>query len=153
MRNRVFILSAALVLGFFTACDNDPGFGETPQLEFVDIQPKMPVQFIDSIVITFRFKDGDGDLGDDNGQAANMVIRDNREWIPEDRSTSIYNLPNLTPETKNPAIQGTVTVQLPPTALQPGLDQEVTSFDIYVIDRSDNESNTITTEPITILKN
>ncbi len=135
------------------SCDNEVGFGDKPEIEFVDIQPKRAVQFVDSIVITISFKDGDGDLGIDDNSDKSLFVVDNRPWIPEGQEEQTFNLPFLTPDTKNPAIQGNITFQLQPTVIQPGsgLAEEATTFDIYIVDRSDNESNRITTDTILVV--
>ncbi len=147
---------AVILLSLFpliNACDSDVGFGDSPEIEFVDIQPRRATQFQDSIVIAISFKDGNGDLGIDDNAVKSLFVVDNRPWIPENQNEQTFNLPFLTPDTKNPAIQGTITFQLQPTVIRPGsgLSEEPTTFDVYIVDRSDNESNRITTDTIMIV--
>ena len=148
-RYSFLVVLAGLVI---FSCNNDPGFSNIPEISYIDIQPKEPRQFRDSLLLTLRFTDGDGNLGDDDTQVKNLVLKDKRDWLTEEQATLYFNIPNLTPDTKNPAIQGTITIEIPPTAIRPGLEFEETFFDVYVLDRSDNESNTVSTEPIKIVK-
>jgi len=151
MKRLAIILLGLSLLAY--ACDSDIGFGDNPEIEFVDIQPRRAVQFRDSIIITISFRDGDGDLGIDDNAVKSLFVIDNRPWIPENQNEQAFNLPFLTPDTKNPAIQGNITFQLQPTVIRPGsgLTEEPTTFDIYIVDRSDNESNHITTDTIMIV--
>ncbi len=134
------------------ACSDKPIFPNAPEIKFLDIQPKVVTEFQDSIIIQLSFTDGDGDLGDDGSSQFNMFVKDNRSSIPPELATIPYILPNLTPDAKNPAIQGVITIEYPPTGILNGLESEMTTFDILVVDRAGNESNTITTEPIEIVK-
>ena len=152
--NRSVLIIFSLSLFLAVSCDNDPGFSDEPALTFVDIQPRFPRQFIDTINISVSFTDGDGDLGDDNNEVKNIFVVDNRPWLTPEQAQLFFTVPNLTPNTKNPAIQGTITVQIPPTAIRPGsgLTEEATTFDVYVIDRADNESNRVTTDSVTVVQ-
>ncbi|MEM6630573.1 MAG: hypothetical protein AAF694_12920 [Bacteroidota bacterium] len=152
--NRLVLIIFPLSLFFLFGCNNDPGFSNEPTLTFVDIQPRSPRQFRDTINITVSFTDGDGDLGDDNNEVKNIFVIDNRPWLTEEQAQLFFTVPNLTPNTKNPAIQGTITVQIPPTIIRPGLGltEEATTFDVFVIDRADNESNRVTTDSITVIQ-
>lgn len=152
--NRIFIVILALAS---FACANDPGFPEEPALEFISIRPDTVQQFTDSIFVEVRFTDGDGDLGDLGENIPNLTIVDNRvnastNPITPQQATLRFILPNLTPDTRNPTIQGTITITIPPTAIRLGQTADSTSFDIQVIDRKDNQSNTITTDQIQITR-
>src|SRR5688572_16452720 len=58
------LLLGALALG---SCFDPPEFPNVPQIEFADIQFKEgnATNRTDSLIVTLRFKDGDGDLGID----------------------------------------------------------------------------------------
>lgn len=148
MKHILYILPFILL----ASCNDEPPFSVEPFIKNAVVQPKVAKQFVDPIIISFRFQDGDGDVGDGDDVLNNLYLKDNRSWLTPEQAIIAYDLPNLTPDTKNPAIQGTITIEVPPTAVRPGLDEETTTFDIYIVDRSDNESNTLTTEPIKIVK-
>jgi len=128
------------------ACDNQPVFPVEPQVAFLDIQPREVVQLEDSIVVTFSFQDGDGDLGLIAGANdtvnSNLVFIDSR--LEEGRITPAqaeipYRLPSLTPEARNPSIQGEVTIVLPVTAIiPPQRNFDSVRYQIKLYDRAGN---------------
>lgn len=156
-------LCLGLIIMMSASCDNDPGFPEEPIITFEDIQPRTVRENVDSMVVRIRFTDGNGDLGDASGdpqaQNFNMFVEDNRVNSPVDpitpeQSLIRYKVPNLTPDTKNPAIQGTIILTIVPTVIRLGLQytEDTTSFNIYIVDRAGNKSNTIRTESILITR-
>ena len=153
MSPRLFIYSLPLFLVALYACNNDPVFSVVPAIEFVDIQPRVVRQFTDSMVITVRFTDGDGDLGD-QGAEKNMVIVDQRSTLTPEQATIEYTVPNLTPDARNPSIQGLIYIEVAPTAITPGrnVPSEQTHFSIRLFDRAGHASNVVLTDEITILR-
>ena len=153
MTKRLFIILLPLLLLALASCNNDPVFSVVPEIEFVDIQPREVQQFVDSMVITLRFTDGDGDLGD-QGVEKNMVVIDQRNTLTPQQATLEYTVPNLTPDARNPSIQGFIYIEVAPTAITPGLNipSEKTSYSIKLSDRAGNTSNEVLTDEITILK-
>ena len=150
---RLFLLLSALLLITLSACNNDPVFSVVPEIEFVDIQPREVQQFTDSMILTIRFTDGDGDLGD-QGVEKNMIVVDQRSTLTPEQSTLEYTVPNLTPDARNPSIQGLIYIQIAPTAITPGssVTSEKTNFSIRLFDRAGHASNVVLSDEITILK-
>lgn len=129
------------------ACDNGPVFPSEPKVAYLDIQPREVVQLQDSILITFQFQDGDGDLGIidlDNASnvESNLILVDSRFGegrITQQQAENFYNLPSLTPEARNPSIQGEITVKLSPTVIiPPGINSDSVRFQIKLFDRAGN---------------
>lgn len=149
-------------LMLLAACaSNEPQFPVEPQIEFVSISPAVIKDNVTSFDITIKYKDGDGDLGYEDKYAsertgADLVLLDLRPEVadPNDEYDGIweYNLPNLTPESRNLSIQGEITLNFPalPLKLDPLKPEEKLSFDVYVIDRAGHKSNVITTSEITV---
>ncbi|MEM8897008.1 MAG: hypothetical protein AAGC85_02850 [Bacteroidota bacterium] len=165
MIKRKNIISVLVVLvglaGIFSvSCNNDPGFPAEPSLEFLSLTPDTVQDQRDSMVLRLRFTDGDGNLGSDDNGVFNLVVVDRRLYadefpLTEEQATLNYTLPDLTPDTKNPAIQGIINVEIAPTAIRlalQGASQDVTTFDVFITDRDDNVSNTITTTPVVIVR-
>ncbi|MCS6903759.1 MAG: hypothetical protein RML72_02635 [Bacteroidia bacterium] len=151
----------------FTGCSTPEAvFPVIPRIEFVEMKPraissKDTLCFIQNqcFSITFRFEDGDGDLGTNNFSGPpNIFITDNRPNLPYNNPPIYYNgklnfrLPrSLTPETRNQSIQGTITIAMPYIPIINFFDEpDTTTFSIYIVDRSGNKSNTITTPPLVI---
>ncbi|MEM6767430.1 MAG: hypothetical protein AAF824_15980 [Bacteroidota bacterium] len=156
----VFVALVGLTALVLTSCNNDPGFPDEPSLEFVSLTPDTVQDQRDSMVLRLRFTDGDGNLGSDQNGIFNLVVVDRRLYadefpLTEEQATLNYTLPDLTPDTKNPAIQGIINVEIAPTAIRLALlnePQDVTTFDVFITDRDDNVSNTVTTTPVIIVR-
>lgn len=144
MRNTLIIIGMLTWIAF--SCSIDPVFPEEPKIEYLDIQPRTVRHLQDSIVITFRFQDGDGNLGAEEGEDDfNLLIIDSRINDPvapltEAQATNRYTLPSLTPDARNPSIQGDITVKLDFTANKPGETEEDIRYQIKLIDRDGNEA-------------
>ena len=153
MKVSLVIISAFVLL---VSCRTDPVFPETPEIEFVSISPDQGQQFVDELKIIIHFQDGDGDIGYQSDPLNNLWVVDTRADIPDSLRSIGFSIPSLTPETKNPSIQGEIEISVltPPSAkfFNPSsLDTEVI-FDVYLVDRKGNRSNTIQTDPVTILE-
>ncbi|MDP5169398.1 MAG: hypothetical protein NWR72_04080 [Bacteroidia bacterium] len=159
MKRIIFALLPLLLVG--AACSNEPVFPVEPKIEFLDIQPRVVKHLQDSIVITFRFQDGDGDLGAiEDSEDFNLILIDSRinNGLTELQATNKFTLLNLTPDTRNPSIQGTMSVKLDFTANLPGQLSEQVRYQIKLFDRAgnlatpinENSDNSIFTDYITI---
>ncbi len=52
------------LLGLLAGCITEPNYSDVPNIEFVSVVNRsLPQEFIDSVYITIRIEDGDGDLG------------------------------------------------------------------------------------------
>lgn len=147
-------LLAAVLL---TSCiGGDPIYPLEPQVEFVSYSADTVDEY-GSFDIILSYKDGDGDLGSNNGETGDLMLLDSRPGVPFTLPTNEeytgqypYNLPVLTPETTNPSIQGTITIEFPGTGIIGTDDTQPLFFRLYLKDRSGKVSDTITTPPIII---
>ena len=156
MKRNSGIFFSLCILLVLSACSTGPVFDETPEISFVSISPGPVQQFQDEFVITIHFQDGDGDLGDDNEEVRNLFVR---HTIPGlDTVAYDFKIPNLTPDTKNPSIQGNIdiTVSAPPLSSfipgNPPVTEEEAIFRVWLMDRAGNVSNEILTDPILIVQ-
>lgn len=108
----------------------------------------------DSISISFRFQDGDADLGNDPASG----IYDITMIHSKDTSMLLrYPLPDIPEQMKDPekGFEGYATVVVPAAFLV--LDSlhlqtgDTFTFEIFIKDRANNESNHITTPDIYIV--
>ncbi len=146
IRNFLFIIG---VLGIFscTKIIEDPVFDTTPRIELVGLSTNQVVEFQDSLIVTIRYEDGDGDLGDENPDVNSIFIKDARL-----EEADGYYLAPLAPAGASISITGELDIILfTPFILGNGAS-ESTQFSIYVVDRSGNQSNTIETESIQIIR-
>ena len=137
-----------LVVLIFSSCKKDEdGLSVVPQLTFESISPTTIQEFGGPITFSISYKDGDGDLGENDSDAKNLFLQDLRNGI-----TYEYRIQELAPQGADIAIIGTIDIVLNTTSITDGSNEQEVTFDIYAIDRAGNSSNTITSSPLTIYK-
>ena len=141
MKQLTYICFAFFCIG----CGNDEPVSEIPYIEFVSVNPKQVQAFEDNLIFTIFYQDGDGDLGENNPDLHNLFLKDNRNDIVYE-----YRIEQLAPDDANITIQGELNIELSGTGITDGSQEQSTTFDIYVIDRAGNNSNTITSSNIII---
>jgi len=146
IKSLLFYLPAILVLGC-TKVSNDPFYELTPRIELVEVTNETVVQFTDSISVTILYEDGDGDLGTADPDVNSIFVKDSRLELADE-----YYLGPLAPNGEKISINGTINLNLSPTFLLGNGTTEKMVLSIYVVDRAGNQSNTIETQPITILE-
>lgn len=146
-----FVMIFAMALTFSCKKDDpdppDPYIptSDTPSIALVDVAPLTVTQFVDSIVFTISYIDGDGDLGFDNADSLSLELTDNRVPLTEK-----FHIPPLSPVNTNIVIKGELIVILDHTSLIDTLGSETTTYTIKLRDRAGNWSNSVTTGIITI---
>lgn len=141
MRSLIYITLAVTL----AACSKEEPITEVPHIEFVSVSPAQAQAFEDNIIFTIFYQDGDGDLGENNPDVKNLFLKDNRNAIVYE-----YRVEQLAPDDANISIQGELNIELSGTGITDGSQQQSATFDIYLVDRAGNKSNTITTSSITI---
>lgn len=165
----VFVLTLSL---FFLSCKKAPNYAKEPVIEFDNLKVKSDLaERVDSVSITIKFKDGDGDLGNDpvntsyldyfveiykrtNGLYTRIGFFDT---IPFFNAYNAY-LPLLSPYKLTGPIDGSITRILPnfpvPVPGQPGPFQikDTLQFQVRIRDRAGNYSNWVETSDYIIWK-
>ncbi|MCX6273733.1 MAG: hypothetical protein NTV09_00820 [Bacteroidetes bacterium] len=135
-----FLFAAAL-----SSCKKDDAISsDIPTIELVSVSSN---NIAEGDPLTFRIKytDGDGDLGENNANAHNLFLTDNRVGV-----TYEYRIQELAPSGSSLIIRGNLDVVLNTTAITNGSNSQNVTYSIYVKDRSGNQSNTVTSSDITI---
>ncbi len=146
-KNRLlFCFSVILIFGC-TKISDEPFYDLSPRIELVEVTNETVVQFIDSIFVTILYEDGDGDLGNTDPDVNSIFVKDSRLENADE-----YYLGPLAPAGEKISINGTLNLKLSPTFLLGNGTQENMVLTIYLVDRAGNQSNTIETPPITVLK-
>jgi len=155
----IFIISIVLV--YYISCVQSPGFNDVPEIEFIGFSQSSMIQNslnTDSLFLRFSFTDGDGDIGsEDESREQNIIIIDNRTG---DRYEA-FKAPKIPEQGASKGVSGEVTVRLfttcclfpdniPPCEAPPQYKTDTLTLDIYIIDRAGNQSNTVTSTPITL---
>lgn len=151
----------ALLSGIGWQCLDAPAFPDEPFIEFVGISKDSLDQGLfeeDSLVVVFRFEDGDGDIGRDAQAPANNVFFTDRRTGQLDNA---YGIPAIPQEGAGNGVEGEVRIVLystcclypdgaDPCTVNPSFPLDSVSYDIYMTDRAGHRSNTITTPSIVL---
>ena len=130
---------------FFNGCISEEPISEVPYLEFISVNPQQVEAFKDNLIFTVFYQDGNGDLGENSPDIKNLFLKDNRNDIVYE-----FRLEQLAPDDANISIQGKLNIELSGTGITDGSAEQSATFDIYVVDRAGNNSNTITSSNIII---
>ena len=104
-----------LVQLFFPSCASAPDYPDTPVIEFKSLSKSVMKQTplvngADSLLITFSFTDGDGDLGFKDDQSSIFIVdgRDTFEKPP-------YRIPYIDQQGTGNGISGEISIVVPTT--------------------------------------
>lgn len=136
----VFLVSVALA-----ACKKADEIGPIPEIEFISVTPQNVQEYTDSLVFTIKYRDGDGDLGENDPDAENFFLADSRNNV-----IYKFRIPQLAPDNSSIITEGNLNVTLANTAIVDGSSSQTFSYSIYVKDRAGNQSNTVVTSPVTV---
>lgn len=114
----------------------------------------------DSITIIFRFEDGDGDLGrTETSTENNVFLTDSRTGILD----NTFGIPHIPAQGSSNGIEGTIFIRVYSTCCLHPVEDPCTpsvmhpfdqlKYQIYIIDRAGNRSNTIETPAIHLICN
>ena len=144
--NKIFSFGLALTFALaISSCHKDEAIdSKVPTIELVSVSN---ASVLEGDPLTFRIKytDGDGDLGENDPNAHNLFLVDNRVNV-----TYEYRIQELAPSGSSLIIRGFLDVKLKTTAITDGSTAQSVTYNIYVVDRSGNHSNTVTTGSVTI---
>lgn len=162
MRNfrTTYLFFGLLMSALLWSCLDPAEYPPEPKIVFESLTPKAN----DAADLTISFTDGDGDMGLDQGDTLDPFcaecdyyynlfleyyeLRDG-EWthVPLDPDLGqipfYYRVPRVTPSGQNKALNGEIKIDMPVYSLISNYD--TARFEITLVDRSFNESNTVTT--------
>lgn len=163
-------LSLLLALGLYN-CVQPPDYPAEPVISIPESGRTTNKQAIpqgstsassDTLIITFAFTDGDGDIGS-QGDSLDVFLTDSRDGF-----VNVYKLPVIPAQGTGNGISGEISLKIPnkpfnicctypdgATACQPNANFPTDQFyyTIQIRDRANNWSNELDTEEITILCN
>lgn len=163
MRPLISVVLLVLALSVWSGCLEREEFPNEPRLEYIGfVAYPSPVSQADSIgFVRFRFTDGDGDLGLNPGDTLgdfapgqtyyhNLFVRyfekqngEYVEFIPVFPFHSRFR--SLTPTGGDKSLQGIMDVGV---FARPGVQVDTVRYEIFIVDRALNHSDTIVTEDI-----
>lgn len=147
MFNRPFLILLVIIFSFSCKKEEGISFDPTPKIEYIGISPTVANEYTDSVTITIKYNDGDGDLGENTTTAKNCFVTDNRIGI-----TYQYRIKQLAPDGANIPIEGNLNIELGGQGITDNSNQQSASYTIYLVDRAGHQSNFVTTAAISIRK-
>ncbi len=137
----VFASVSVLLAG----CKKEEVMPSAPEIAFVSMSSQSVHEFDERVTVRFSYKDGDGDLGQEDPDNYTLWVKDARL-----EGTDGYHIPPLAPEDAEVPIQGELDVELNALFLLGNSGQEETSYTMFIVDRAGHRSNEFTTGVITI---
>ncbi|MFT4664385.1 MAG: hypothetical protein ACI8YQ_001011 [Polaribacter sp.] len=166
MLNRLPVTVFVMLLLVLSACRDPPDYPNEPVIEYIGSNKTAMTQgpsIGDFVFLTISFTDGDGDLGSsDFGDSTRVYYADTRLADPIVQSVSIPMVPELG---SGNGISGEIRFKVPnsccfyppgfPIDCGPleGFPTDTIVYDIFILDRKENKSNVVQSEPIILLCN
>lgn len=143
-----FVVFPAVAISFMISCTDEDTYPVTPEISFKSLEKFQKVSQTDSIVLTFSFTDGDGDLG---ANIYDTLSRDiyvkfyelkNGVYVlfADPFGAFNYRMPYLEPRGNNKSLKGDVRINVDYNILQPN---DTVKYELYIKDRAGHTSNTI----------
>lgn len=148
----------------FWGCISPPDYPDTPQLEFRSISKSILKQGIvraDSLILQLYFTDGDGNFGASSQENTLNIFMIDKRTGNEFRS---FKAPAVPDRGASNGIAGTIDIKLYSTCciypedlglfpcdISEDVPENELYIDVYIVDRDNNASNTVTVGPITLL--
>ncbi|MBK9336982.1 MAG: hypothetical protein IPM98_10485 [Lewinellaceae bacterium] len=165
MQKTIWTITTLLLLGLLALpfCVKPPDYPKEPVIEFVSLSKNVLLQTPfgqDSVVITFSFTDGDGDLGFQDGEES-IFIKDGRDTFQKPS----YRIPYIDQQGAGNGISGEISIVVPTTCCtytdpltgikiaceNVPIAQDSVFYRVSIKDRSENISNEISTPWIRLI--
>ncbi len=140
-------------------CLDVPNYPDEPYIEFLSISKDTLQQGVfmeDSLIVRFRFEDGDGDIGRESQGGSNNIF-----FIDERTGTldNSFGIPVIPQEGAANGVEGEVRIVLfttcciyndgqDPCMPNPSVPFDTIQYRIYITDQAEHKSNEILTTPI-----
>jgi hypothetical protein len=151
-RTKQLLITGFILMFLHTSCQDDDTFPVTPEIKFLSLDKYSNVSSQDSLVLSFSFTDGDGDLGSkpEDVNARDIFLRlfefKNDVFVEPALGAPLeYRMPYLEPRGNNSSLKGEVKINVDYNILQPN---DTIRYEIYIKDRAGHQSNTVTSSTI-----
>jgi hypothetical protein len=149
--NNICFLMALSAISF-VSCADDENFPVTPIITFGSIEQYQSINGLDSLVLSFAFTDGDGDIGsspaDTFGRDVYARLFESNNGVFEEAPLSApleYRIPYLEPRGNNSSLKGDIRINIDYNLLR---TNDTIFYKVILEDRAGNRSNEITTSTI-----
>lgn len=136
------------ILITLSSCKKDElEINNTPQIELINAGPNTVKEMQDSIWFEIKYKDGNGDLGENNTDENNLWVTDPRINVKYE-----FRIKQLVPNNSEVPISGILRFSISNTVITNNQNSERVQYKIQLKDREGNYSNEIICPPINIIK-
>lgn len=139
------------ILGLMS-CSDEETFPVTPVISFKSLEKFTSLSGSDSLILTFSFTDGDGDIGsapaDTFGRDvyARLFESINGVFVEAPLSAPLeYRVPFLEPRGNNQTLKGDISINIDYNILQPN---DTIFYQVILEDRAGNRSNEMVTSTV-----
>jgi len=150
-------LSASIVLLLMVipfSCKKGNEYPIIPEIKFKSLSTLKDLQGKDvHATLTISFTDGDGDIGADDGNNNFIVayyIKQNNIWTLDASYDYSGRINVVTSTEKNRALRGDISYDFDQAVLPQGAVNDTIRFNVYIFDRAQHQSNTVTTSEIVL---
>jgi hypothetical protein len=153
MKNILFL--GILGITLFHGCIEPPNYPIEPVIAFVEMNrtqviaqtiPENANRVLDTLLITFSFTDGDGDLG--GGDTSNVFLIDSRLGNAGEN----YFISAIPQAGVTNGISGEITVMIPEIFCFPNsAPRDVMTYSIQIVDKAGHHSNIVQTPEIELI--
>ena len=144
-----FVNGSLIGLLLMAGCRKEDAIPDpAPSIEVVSIMPATAQQYSDAVTVRTRYRDNNGDLGENTAGVKNCFAVDNRIGIRYE-----YRISQLAPSGSAVPIEGEVDINLGGQGILDSLaSEERVTFTVTVVDRAGNSSNPVTTPEVRIIR-
>lgn len=161
LTQKVSLFCLLVLVIVLTNCTKPPEYPIEPVIEFMGLSKTSMKQSAfpqDSLILTFSFTDGDGDLGQSPSDTSfSITMIDTRDGFVSNK----FKVPVIPEQGAGNGVSGEVSILLfttccifpqdsglPPCVASTEFPTDSVSFEIHLTDRAGNQSNSIFTPPI-----
>lgn len=147
-----FLLALSIGMFSLSSCSDEETYPITPVIAFKSLEKFQSLSGLDSLVLTFSFTDGDGDIGsaasDTFGRDVYARLFERNNGVFEEAPLSApleYRVPYLEPRGNNSSLKGDIRINIDYNILRPN---DTIYYKVALEDRAGNRSNEISTATI-----
>jgi hypothetical protein len=144
MMKYLFIISLTSFV-LYSCKKKEKTLDPVPVIELVNVTPTNIAQFKDSVLVTIKYKDNNGDIGDQSPDEYSLSVKDSRLAVAD-----WYHVQPLAPLGHELKFEGNIQVKINTMFLLGNGKQENSTLSIKLKDRAGHWSNEINTPAITI---
>lgn len=147
-----FLLALSIGMFSLSSCSDEETYPVTPVIACKSLEKFQSLSGLDSLVLTFSFTDGDGDIGsaasDTFGRDVYARLFERNNGVFEEAPLSApleYRVPYLEPRGNNSSLKGDIRINIDYNILRPN---DTIYYKVALEDRAGNRSNEISTATI-----